>query len=128
MPFCPKCRYEFRSDVEVCSDCNVDLIDELPAEIPEDYQGEEWVILHDFPGSIYAKMAVEMLAREEIPAYSQSEFPGAAALGLGGGSSYVGAGASVYVMQPDLDRALIVIEAMVDGLSNVMDDYDEYED
>ena len=40
MPYCSKCRYEFQDWVKVCSNCSVDLVDELPA-LPEreTYQG-----------------------------------------------------------------------------------------
>ena len=30
MPYCPRCRDEFQDWVEVCPDCNVTLVDELP--------------------------------------------------------------------------------------------------
>ncbi|MBI4334750.1 MAG: DUF2007 domain-containing protein [Chloroflexi bacterium] len=29
MPFCPKCRYEFEDWAKACSDCGLDLVDEL---------------------------------------------------------------------------------------------------
>lgn len=32
MPFCPKCRYEYRPDITRCPDCDVELVDELPQE------------------------------------------------------------------------------------------------
>ena len=32
MPFCPRCREEFREGVSVCPDCGVDLVAELPRE------------------------------------------------------------------------------------------------
>ena len=32
--FCPKCRAEYREGFHTCSDCNIELIDELPP-IPE---------------------------------------------------------------------------------------------
>ncbi len=32
MPFCPKCKSEYRSGVEDCADCNVSLVKELPLE------------------------------------------------------------------------------------------------
>ena len=33
--FCPKCRTEYREGFYVCSDCNSDLLDELPEVPPE---------------------------------------------------------------------------------------------
>lgn len=41
MPFCPKCRYEYRPDIKKCPDCDVPVVDVLPPE-PE---GPEWVDL-----------------------------------------------------------------------------------
>jgi hypothetical protein len=37
--FCPKCRTEYREGFYVCSDCNTDLVDELP-ELPEEENPE----------------------------------------------------------------------------------------
>lgn len=33
MPWCPKCRNEYREGILVCADCGADLVDELPEEI-----------------------------------------------------------------------------------------------
>ena len=30
--FCPQCRAEYREGFSICADCNIDLVDELPAE------------------------------------------------------------------------------------------------
>ena len=32
MPFCPSCRAEYRADFTRCADCDVELINSLPAE------------------------------------------------------------------------------------------------
>lgn len=32
MPYCPKCKNEYREGFSVCAECNVELVDELPAE------------------------------------------------------------------------------------------------
>lgn len=29
MPFCPKCKYEYKDGIKICSDCNVELVDSL---------------------------------------------------------------------------------------------------
>lgn len=29
MPFCPKCRYEYREGIKMCSDCKIPLVDQL---------------------------------------------------------------------------------------------------
>lgn len=35
MPWCPKCRYEYKEGYTMCADCNVALVDELPPEEKE---------------------------------------------------------------------------------------------
>lgn len=32
MPFCPKCKYEYKEGIEMCSDCGVPLVKELTTE------------------------------------------------------------------------------------------------
>lgn len=29
MPFCPKCKYEYKDGIKICSDCNIELVDSL---------------------------------------------------------------------------------------------------
>ncbi|NQU05853.1 MAG: hypothetical protein HQ568_07155 [Calditrichaeota bacterium] len=125
MQYCPKCGGEYTDEVDVCSDCEADLVAEQPPEIPEEYYEEEWVELHIFPGSLYAQMAVEMLNRDGIPAYSQSLF-GLSGLGGSFGADSVGANATVWVLEPDLDRAEDIIEPMINEIPGSIDE-DEWE-
>ena len=59
MQYCPKCRCEYVDGTDLCSDCDIDLVNDPPAEIPEDYADMEWVELYKFPGALYLQMAVE---------------------------------------------------------------------
>jgi hypothetical protein len=127
MPYCPKCRCEYREDVEICPDCDIELIDILPPEIPEEYEDAEWVELYSFPGSLYARMAIEMLTLEGIPSYCQSYFGGTALSG-GSGADYPGATASVFVLEPDLEHGRNVIEPMIDELPTSINEDDEEEE
>lgn len=118
MSYCPKCRNEFHDEDEVCPDCYVDLIREIPAEVPEDSDDSDWVDLFSFTSSMYARMAVEMLQREGFPAYSQS---------LLNGSLSVGSSTTVFVLEQDIERAQEIIEPIIDELPDVRygdDDYD----
>lgn len=119
MVFCPKCSAEYTSAFHVCSDCGVDLISDVPLEIPEEYEDSDWVELHTFPGSLYANMAVELLMREGIPSYSISDHgPGTAP----GGNGYLSLSATVYVLEPELDQALDIIELMIEELPGSFED------
>jgi len=124
MPFCPKCRCEYQPGIEVCADCGVYLVENPPPEIDEEYADTEWVELHSFPGTLYAAMAVEVLNREGIPAYSQSTFAGGIGYGPVYGADFTGSNAVVYVLEPDYQQALAAIEPMIDELPNMQDDED----
>lgn len=115
MPYCPKCRYECETGIEICPDCDVDLVAELPPPIPEEYADAEWIELYTFPGSLYANMAIELLNREGIPAYSQTFF-GGSALGVTSSGDYVGSSATVFVLEPDFERGRDVVEMMIGEL------------
>lgn len=128
MAFCPKCRSEYRAELDFCSDCSADLVEVLPPEIPEEFDDTDWVEVHVFPGSLYAKMAVELLIQEEISAYTVSQFGGA---GLGvSGADYVGSGAVVMVLERNFEEAIKILEPMIEELpGNSEDDYQEnYDD
>ena len=45
MPFCPKCKYEYRPGFSHCPDCDVDLVDKLPEETEKSRAGDEWIDL-----------------------------------------------------------------------------------
>jgi len=125
MPFCPKCGYEYQNHIDICPDCEVDLVPELPPEIPDDYKDADWVEVHTFPGTLYAQMAVEMLNRGEIPSYSVNRF-GAACYDITGGADYVGAATSVFVLEPDLEQALSILEPMIEEIPETFsDDYSD---
>lgn len=126
MPFCPKCRCEYQELIETCPDCAVDLVNEVLPELDEEYQDAEWVELHTFPGTLYARMAVEMLMREGLSAYSQSTFGGGIGFGPVTGSDYVGASATVFVLEPDYESALDIIQPMIDELPDPDDEYDDF--
>ncbi len=123
MMYCPKCRGEYRDDAVFCPDCEVDLVPEIPPEIPEEYVDEPWVELHSFSGTLYAQMAIEMLNREGVPAFSKSLFAGSS-LGVFGGADLVGDSTAVWVLEPDLERAQVIIEAMISESADELDDDD----
>jgi len=119
MPFCPKCRVEYDYGVEYCTECNAELIPTHPTPIPEEYADADWVELETFPGTLYARMAMELLQREGIPAYTQSDFIGSAysvdACGI------VGCAAVIFVLEPDYERSREVISPMLDEIPNGID-------
>ncbi len=72
MPFCPKCRYEYKPEISVCPDCNEYLVSSLPEkneEISEiDNMGyDNWVRIGRLTSQAYANMINEGLHSKNIP-------------------------------------------------------------
>lgn len=66
MPFCPKCRCEYREGFSECADCDEILVDSFPkTELPKENDHEMY--LKTVATDIDAEMLIEMLANEGIP-------------------------------------------------------------
>lgn len=65
MPYCPKCRFEYKEGMEQCPDCGAPLVDELPEERPP--ESPHFVPLRNMPSRMYAQMLQEALKNEGIP-------------------------------------------------------------
>ncbi|MEA3297049.1 MAG: hypothetical protein U9R56_04225 [candidate division Zixibacteria bacterium] len=68
MAYCPKCRYEYFTDILVCPDCNLELIDGLPtmgtaAVTPDD----SWVVVGRVVDRGEIKAASRSLDSNNIP-------------------------------------------------------------
>lgn len=117
MPFCPKCRYEYTSGVDVCPDCDVKLVASLPDEDEEnDGLGEydNWVHLARLTSPQSADMVEEVLREKNIPVVIYSGTGHFGMVGQMGPSSPrpVGGGYSVYVPEDfiaDADQEALII-------------------
>ena len=75
MPFCPKCRYEYRPGFVRCNDCDVDLVEALSEENEQLNRGKlDLVILASFPDPMGAQMFQELLESNGIDSMLQSDF------------------------------------------------------
>lgn len=69
MPFCPKCRCEYRAGFTECVDCGVGLVDSLPPEPqPGVLDHTTFKPVRSYPSRIHAEMVQEALTNEGIPA------------------------------------------------------------
>jgi hypothetical protein len=67
MGVCPGCHAEYRSGIENCSECHLELIDSLPeVELVETGKDTELVELASFHTVSEAEMAQELLGSNEI--------------------------------------------------------------
>lgn len=80
MPFCPECKYEYRAGITTCPDCDVDLVENLPAEPePEEYVAgqdehadEGLVSIYSTNDEVEAGHIKELLEAAGIEAMEQS--------------------------------------------------------
>lgn len=111
MPFCPRCRYEYKPGVTVCPDCNEKLVDALPEEETKDEitEHDDWIELALLTSLPSVEMLLEVLREKNIPAVIQSDTGYFGTTGQMGPSSYQPAGGkySLYVPEAfviDTDR------------------------
>ena len=69
--FCPKCRAEYREGLTVCSDCDSDLVDELPPE--EQPQFTEYVEVMGTYNPADVALIKSILDAENITYYFNAE-------------------------------------------------------
>ncbi len=72
MPYCPTCRTEYGSQIELCNVCNVRLVSELPDDSGDD-EGIELVELAQFTNVSEAEMIREILEANEIQTIQRGE-------------------------------------------------------
>jgi len=115
MPFCPKCRAEYREGFSRCSDCEVDLVDELPPEEEEmvDEEPSDLVQLHVFAGDLYGEMVKEALENEGIWCVLRKA-PGPTVLRVSGATEW--AGTAVFVRRSELERSEEIMVGILDHI------------
>ena len=86
--FCPQCRAEYRKGFYKCSDCDIPLVDQLPADRPvTDRQASETdhpqlVVLRTFPTVIEADLAKSALDSVGIDSMIRTDNKGGQTPGL----------------------------------------------
>ncbi len=70
--YCPECQAEYKLQIEICSDCNVTLVDTQPFD--QSLEKITWIKIAQFSGKVYAEMAGEILSKNNIPYFLKSDF------------------------------------------------------
>ena len=102
MPFCPKCRYEYKTGIAVCPDCDERLVDSLPDDADNEHpEYENWIPLARLTSPQLSEMLLEVLRGRDIPAVVQSQggyFGKTGQMGIG---SFTPAGAGFILLVPE---------------------------
>ena len=101
MPFCPKCRYEYRPEISECPDCAERLVATLPLEPEEsDVAAEpyDWIPLAKMTSPQYAEMIIETLRSKDIPALISDSSGHLGQTGQMGTSSFNSMGGAATVL------------------------------
>lgn len=73
MPYCPMCRIEYRDDATKCSDCDVELVAELPPEPEDTWSKEELVPVFTASDNAEADLVAGILESAGIRVWVRSE-------------------------------------------------------
>jgi len=131
MPYCPKCRSEYRQGFTKCADCEVDLVDELSNDlhVEEDATStQQWltnleseVMLDTFTEPVEFMYVVSMLEEMEIPFLVKSS-GGVTLKGLPSMTSKIKR--TIFVEEADIERAREVVDSLD---AYLMEEYDDEE-
>ena len=80
--FCPQCRAEYRAGFFRCSDCDVPLVDRLPAEPDTESDHPELVVVQSFSTMVDAELAKSALDSVGIDSMVSSDNQGGQSPGL----------------------------------------------
>ncbi len=115
MPFCPICRIEYREGFATCSDCDMDLVSQLPPEEPdirETLKDEESTPIFVTSDSVEAEIVQGVLDDAGIRSYLTPDATRhMRTIGMGAVNGLYQR--TIYVLECDVERARTVIEQTV---------------
>lgn len=128
MPWCPRCRTEYREGFTVCADCGEPLVPELPAEKKQDSQKPEDgkpVYLTTISDEQELEHFTQLLHASRIPFYTQDVETGEYMRIYMGFSLY---GQQIYVRAQDAPLCMQLLAGLQGGCSEEETEaaYDEY--
>lgn len=117
MPFCPKCRADYREGFIVCADCGVDLVNELPPlpELPKrsKQETEPLVLIATAPNEPLANMWADILLQQNIHVLVK-KMPITPAYQLFAANTPQ----QIYVLASDADRAKEILTPFTENGEN----------
>lgn len=123
MAICPKCKSEYRDGFTVCTDCNVDLVNEIKTEniiLEKENAHDDFVFLKNVSDG-YEITAIESLFEENnIPLVKKHKENGSYMKIYTGMSNY---GVDLYVPKGYLEEAKNLIEYLSISTYNIENEY-----
>jgi len=117
MPYCPKCKDEFREGFTACNTCEIPLVDQLPPDEPpgEPEEARDFEMIDDVPAllcnasnNIEADMIESLLGSYNIPVMKRWRYGGDIVMLYTGASS---TGADLYVPSKLLEDAKALLSS-----------------
>ncbi|PKM81127.1 MAG: hypothetical protein CVU88_04145 [Firmicutes bacterium HGW-Firmicutes-13] len=107
MPWCPNCKSEYREGFRICTDCKVELVQELePEETEFQHKQEEWVFLINVLGEHEKNVVESLLKSHDIPLLKKHKGSGEYIRILTGNSNF---GIDLFVPESKLETAKEII-------------------
>jgi len=142
MPWCPKCKTEYREGVLICPDCNTELVPKLATlkdaptsrdrksfEEMGEYRKEDWVSIMDVSNVQEAEMIIGLLDANDIHAVTKDRL--GALRNLYGDIRFFDEKIKIYVLKKEAEKALGIIEEIrsmsEDELSEMITDLGGFE-
>lgn len=117
MAYCPKCRYEYEPTTMVCPDCNVSLVDQLPASAGAAVTPDQsWVVMGQVVSQMKSEMAKGTLDSNNIPSVILSSSFNAFGRGMDMQSGLLHSGSEgnvIMVPREYQDDAMLILEAVL---------------
>ena len=105
--FCPQCKAEYRAGFTRCSDCDVELVKQLPVDPPpvSETDHPQLVVVRTYPSHVDADLARTALEAAGIDSMVESDDQGGQSPGLA-----FTRGIALLVKSEDLDAADEILE------------------
>jgi hypothetical protein len=126
--FCPKCRFEYNPGVNVCPDCEIELVSQLPAEDDPEVAYDEPVPVFESGDMSVLLVAQSMLENEDIPFWLKGSMVADYVSGGGMGLNPAGGPYKVLVRTDDEENAREVLKELEDELKWHREDQESYDD
>jgi len=109
MPFCPICKYEYRAEIKVCPDCDVELVAEIVDE-PGEYDlssRSDLILAASFMLPVEAQEAKLLLESQGVESVVMDDTIARTDITM----AFAVAGVRVMVRRADAEKARGVLEA-----------------